>query len=496
MDKDFKDKLNKIAQGLQEDTRNDELLNCEKLAAFYSDMAKSDIDNDSAECLIAAVDRLNDTVVPLFEYVFCNGSGVEWYRCIIFMFDENIDLTACRELIEEAVSKNVPCSVFDEILKTTSSQEEFELAVRSYVDLMSKGSDVISPEVQYKNGVCSGDDNNSCLNSPQSMPQSYDVGKEFIEHLKNENNRLSEKNDEYRSLIYNYQCKEKEYAEESLIARDELKQSINTVDSLKKENGRLKIALSISDKKLAKSRQMIDTLEDVNRNLSLSRVPVEVKEDPVIAEKISELEKSCLLLKERNTALETEAGESKNVISSLNRQIEDLNTVINDLNGEIEGLRKGVSVVSPVNASSLVPDDTDEYPFLDKSFDMAENETYPDYTPSNFTDDLFNDEVEEEYSQDDVIEISGKKSLIEKSCSLFSRLLSNHFEKKFNKKPQQEQNNLIFIKLMENGFSKDVMGLVKKTLEGDAAISRIELYRMITNKSPENEISNFCRSAA
>ena len=64
-----------------------------------------------------------------------------------------------------------------------------------------------------------------------------------------------------------------------------------------------------------------------------------------------------------------------------------------------------------------------------------------------------------------------------------------HSEKYFNKRPRQEQENRIFIKMMDMAFSKDKMQLIKINL--NETVSCVELYRLISRDPSEDDSREF-----
>ena len=508
MDSELMKKLRCIGQGLIGSVENDEAENTAELGRFLLKLSdESKVDEESAYFIISAVDRLNDVIVPLFSFVYEKGKGCEWYQSLVFLFDENIDLQSCGELIKKTIESDFSADFFDDLLKSSPTQDEFEKAVSEKLDVLLKEKEPVKPEKVYAPSVSS----------------TYDYGREFIEHLKEENTRLADQAVGYKNMISSYDKSEKQLIDQIESAQKELAGQKTSFESIQKDFSKLRSNFLVTEKKLSLAHKMIEQVKDINATLNqkfvsqekqyadrISALKVELADtkellfkgrddySALVAEKksiVTELENLRAeneVYKEESEAFVREKENFEKSIEGLVSKINSLTEENADLNVEIKVLRKNFS--SGMRRSSSSSDeefdtsDTEEYSFLHanqsgNAFD------------SDFTDALFIDEDKEEYAEEDVIPISSKKNLIEKSSSFFATLLSGHFEKNFSKKPQLEQNNLIFIKLMEGNFSKSIITLVKQTVEGESSVSRTELYRLINNRSSEDEIANFCKNA-
>lgn len=522
MEKQLIDNLRMIGQGLLDDAEpedEDKVSQLGQFLIFLADDGK--LDEDCAEFIVSSADRLNDSVVPFFHYLYENGKDIEWYKCIAFLFDENIDLVACHDLLIKAVENGIPCDFFDDILKNSPTQEAFEKAIQTKLERIQKKS--VSPTAESQEKKVS------------SISSGYDFGREFIEHLKKENERLADQADSYKSTIDAFDKTEKQLLEQVESAQKEIAGQKSSFESIQKDFSRLQTNFNFAEKKLALAHEMIAQVKSINAGLTQKTTSVEKQyKDEISSLKIelADSKEAAVSLREEKSSIiserdslstelesvkaERDAASGKNeelsaevvrlneLVQQLTVKINGLNEEIVDLNGEIRGLRNGKGYSPSVQAHSkdpLSPDnldgnDDDEYEFSFLNSDVEDIPQPPVNFGSDFTDSLFTDEDAPEYAPEDVSPIENKKNFIQKSCSFFGKLLSMHFEKKFQKKPQQEQNNLIFIKLMEGNFSKDIIRLVKKTVEGDTPVSRVELYRLISNRGSEDEIVNFCRNAA
>lgn len=96
----------------------------------------------------------------------------------------------------------------------------------------------------------------------------------------------------------------------------------------------------------------------------------------------------------------------------------------------------------------------------------------------------------------EVLEIQDGIKGIKKRSSLFSKLFTRHHEKMFLQKPEMEQHNTIFIKMMELSFEKDKVALVKEILNSNTTLSCLELYKIVAKNPSMEELKTYCESVA
>ena len=101
-----------------------------------------------------------------------------------------------------------------------------------------------------------------------------------------------------------------------------------------------------------------------------------------------------------------------------------------------------------------------------------------------------------DYDPSDLIEIKNNKNEVKKHSNFFIDFIARHFEKKFANKSIAEQDNLIFIKLMENDYEQDTVRAVKSAMKNNQELSRVDLYRLVTGRKSDNEICSFCTAVS
>ena len=482
------EKIRNIGLGMIDDESGRNML-----GDFYVSLSDYEKSNRSADfwlslfnCLIEASDRLNDSIAPLFHMFIDNGCDVEAFKSAILLFDENIDLTKCKDLFFEAVIKHVSYDDFDEILKISSDQNEFERLLKEKI----RGISESDPESVNKVGP----------DSIEHMPM--EIEKDFINYLKTENERLTKQVDDLKGNLSDLQDKEKESAEILFALKSELSEKTLQLDNIKADFSKAKLSVALFENKYKKTQEMFEQERIINERLSVEVQPSFSSSDSSLEEKEAEingLKETISKLDDENARLESQNESLRTENNRLSKEILSFKEENASLKDEVNGLRNnGLSSQSipTISLDEGSSNDDMSFPFLHNipGYNSDVLQDIPAFS-SGFTADLFNDDEPEDYTDADIIAVENNKSSVLKSCNIFSKLLSKHFEKKFVKKPQAEQNNLIFMKLMEGNYSKEVLKTVRKAIEGNNSVSRIDLYKVISAKGDMNEILRLCNAA-
>jgi hypothetical protein len=140
----------------------------------------------------------------------------------------------------------------------------------------------------------------------------------------------------------------------------------------------------------------------------------------------------------------------------------------------------------PDNMDFIEPDDSDTDRFF--SLDEPEQETFE-------TEPDAGDEWETDYSEDDLIPISDNRAEIVKHSNLLATLIGKHREKKFQKKTLAEQENLIFMEMLDHKLPKETVQMVRNAMKKNEKFSRLELYKLVAGGAKNAELSTFCQMA-
>lgn len=106
------------------------------------------------------------------------------------------------------------------------------------------------------------------------------------------------------------------------------------------------------------------------------------------------------------------------------------------------------------------------------------------------------DEVlRDEYAEDgQVTPIPNKFEEFMAKNKLFARLFAGSYAKKFNEKPVQEQENLVFLKMMHLHFDKGMVRQVKDAMGRNNLFSRLDIYNFVSSRPTADELAEYCNS--
>lgn len=266
---------------------------------------------------------------------------------------------------------------------------------------------------------------------------------EYIHHLIRENNTLNKRMDATLDELNNIRSEQKSMIEKSVSDQNELENCRRDNEQLRQEVDRYKLSAEMAKRKYESQADMIDQLSSINDELADENESLKRK-----AEELSSKYQEVLL----ESSVHTD--------------------IINNLNVRLKNLQRQFFVVED-NA------ETDEMPVMGNEYDVSE---------------ALEDPEELDYNPADLIEIKDNKTEVKKHSNIFMDLIARHFEKKFVHKSIAEQDNLIFIKLMENDYKQETVRAVKSVMKNNQELSRLDLYKLVTNQKSDDDILVFCRN--
>lgn len=221
----------------------------------------------------------------------------------------------------------------------------------------------------------------------------------------------------------------------------------------------------------------IKMLEEKNRQLNMQNSMLKSVNDSVSREK-EDLEEQFKKISEEITARDDYIGDLETRLRALEHDAISLNRQIQEKDVEINSLRE-----------ELISAEAER-----QSIQMREDR---DAAISAFTieDPVFSDM--EEQTDDDaerLIPISGNYEDFKAKSSFFAKIFAAYYAKKFAKKPLQEQENLLFIKMMELKFDKSMVRQVKDVLSRNVEFSRLDMYNFISSGPTGAELTEYCNS--
>lgn len=268
-----------------------------------------------------------------------------------------------------------------------------------------------------------------CINN-KLFSEKTDLEKQVREYLQNMD-AVCGKMAQHKKEIFQY-----------MREREQIRQEISDIDQLKEQNDEL--------------RKQKESMEKIN---------CETKDFA------KQLEDKVAVLQTEKEQLQVSLEESKNSILRLNESIDLKNSELADLHEKVKELEMMSSLTEKKH---FVPEDANEVVFRDK-IEEPVNEPMVDET------DMF--------PQSEVITIDSGKENVKKKCHWFSDLFVRHSKKAFLKNSRQDQESMIFIKMMEMHYSLDKVQKVKKSMTEN--VPCFDLYKLICKDPSLEELDDF-----
>lgn len=438
--KDYLERLKVLAGQAEKDGKK-------KVQEFILHLTDADnIDVRIFRSIYDYYDSLNDTDIPVFEYLLAHNVNVTWYDFVEFLSDQRGNIIDYFDIITRALQSGLDCEILKDIEKNSSGSEDFMALVDKAIGELD-----------------ASDEKEPVAVDPKSESR---LESEFIAHLKHENEQLNIRLDNTLKELNECRDEQKNIMESSIADKHVLMNSKVELERLQNSLKKREAAYTILEKKFQAQKEMIVQLSEVNNTV--------VNENERLVQEKAELELQYEKLKK-----DCAAHKSENEIKSV----------------QIETLEKEIAVlrnVGSANKSTLQPEaDTFFHENMQESFDFPElddrQQYNEDFNVSAPVDDW-------DYNPDDIIEIQDERDTIKKHSGIFASLVEKLFMMKFERKSVAEQDNLIFIKLMENEYAQDTVKSVKSAMKADQGVSRTTLYKMIYNHESDNDVVQFCNN--
>ncbi|MDD3414215.1 MAG: hypothetical protein PHY47_09460 [Lachnospiraceae bacterium] len=391
-------------------------------------------------------DMLQDSDMEVYMFLLKNNVSASWYEYVEFLGDQRGRIIDYLPILSNCIANDISIEEMHDIEKNSKDIAEFKTLVDAKI--LAK----LPPKVKI-----------------EQIEKSEQIGieKEFIEHLKTENKQLNDRLNNVMTELDSYRLEQKNMMETSISNKKAYMDHKIEADHLKKELEKTKSTLVMAEKKANHYKEMICQLNTIN--------------DRILAEKL-ETEKSLAEMHTKLDSTQTDCVQGKAENAILVKQIETMEQQIANM--------RNASLTTPGIDKKVEVSEIDQI----DDFEMI-SQANPDVSAMYLDDENDMNVVEEfDYDPKDLIPIQNNKKNIEKHSSFLSRFINRHFEKKFEKKSQAEQDNLIFIKLMENEFTKEMVQIITKALRSNSILSRLELYKLISNKAENEDIINFCNT--
>ena len=383
-------------------------------------------------------DSISDSDSVVYNFFLDHKANVEWFYFAGFLRDQRGNVSDYFDILKECFEKKIKVDKLYQFEKQSDNIEKF--------------AELVKKEIS----------NTFDENFDREIPQT-----EYIQHLIEENNMLNNRLDKALNDLDSVRTEQKSMLEKSVSDKQVLINCKSENEQLRKEIRKLNLSVEIAKKKYASQSSMIEQLSGINDILTA--------ENETIQKQTEELSlKYQRLLQE----------------STMNTDIiTDLNIKISELQSQLKESLIPQESMDQVQTDYSAIEQQPEYGY---DFDV-ENEITESFPPES----EFDPEPEElDYDPSDLIEIKNNKNEVKKYSNFFMNFIARHFEKKFANKSIAEQDNLIFIKLMENDYEQDTVRAVKSAMKNNQELSRVDLYRLVTGRKSDNEICSFCTAVS
>lgn len=383
-------------------------------------------------------DSISDSDSVVYNFFLDHKANVEWFYFAGFLSDQRGNVSDYFDILKECFEKKIKVDKLYQFEKQSDNIEKF--------------AELVKKEIS----------NTFDENFDREIPQT-----EYIQHLIEENNMLNNRLDKALNDLDSVRTEQKSMLEKSVSDKQVLINCKSENEQLRKEIRKLNLSVEIAKKKYASQSSMIEQLSGINDILTA--------ENETIQKQTEELSlKYQRLLQE----------------STMNTDIiTDLNIKISELQSQLKESLIPQESMDQVQTDYSAIEQQPEYGY---DFDV-ENEITESFPPES----EFDPEPEElDYDLSDLIEIKNNKNEVKKYSNFFMNFIARHFEKKFANKSIAEQDNLIFIKLMENDYEQDTVRAVKSAMKNNQELSRVDLYRLVTGRKSDNEICSFCTAVS
>lgn len=398
-----------------------------------------------------------------------------FYHSDFFHFMRECDLEFCQELL----SAHAPCewfmliqSVYDEEEKIreghlpTRTDRDPEVFCREFRVYFGLGVDIELVQEAYE----------AC----ESVADFRNRMKSYVQ-VKNDGKQSAMPVERYPMPVVNVN----QGAEISLLKdrisglemeNKELKDSLNEknqeIDGFRNECWQLRLDI----------QHLKDTSSNKNDGFEIKRLSFQIKQsnerisvledmkNNLIAEN-KRLEKQCQTESEQREALAATNTELSGRVVAAENRAAGLEAQIETLQKDLENERaKPQTYVAAPEPETIVNTSEAEAP------DAEERE----------------DEAEDRDRIGGIIRIADASKQIRKKSNIFARMYSKFQERAFEQKPEHDQKNILFQKVMGMKFTKEKTQIVKKAL--NAGGSYLELYKMVTRNAPDEEFDDYYRS--
>lgn len=414
-------------------------------------------DRKILDAIFKGYDGITDDDIVVYEYLLDKRADVEWFHFAGFLGDQRGNLAEYCDILRRSYESGIEVAQLYSCEKNSSDYEKF-------VELVDK-------EIQSRQVVDKEDP------PIEETPNTNTAAEEYIKHLVKENDTLNRRLDNAVNELNHIRDEKNDMVEQSISNKHTLMNYKLENERIKKESERTEIAHTILQRKYKAQAEMVEQLSSINDALmkEKSKLQAENKDLEIRYEKILQ---ECTIYTDTIHGLKIQ-------INALQSQVLERKSSGDSNFGTFESIPTQV-LEEPEYGKDFVVEDSVNDSQISELEDMEIAGEYGEYEEAEVLD----------YNPEDLIEIKADKNSIRRHSNFFVNLVARHFEKKFANKSIAEQDNLIFIKLMENDYTQETVRAVKSAMRNKQNLIRLDLYKMVVNRADDDEVLEYCDMSA
>lgn len=465
------------------------------------------------------LELLTPGLLLICQDIFDKKADTEWYKIMLFIIEEKDDVEAFCENIPLCVESNIDCAVVRDIVEKSNSATDMSNALTMYMREHRKGESnpKVSgdPSLEYYMNLCKQQD--SFIS--QLLTQ--------IEELKNKEKELSNGleeatfHSEFASINVEERCKELEMQKEELENQyADLKKMFDEYNaekvsvSQKYEEERETFSVQAKQLENEVERLKLD-MDSVERQFQNALKSQQASRNRFIEEKRSTLKYKIQvenLQKQITDISETQAKceNLENTVASLEVEKTNLEGQVEESLVKAEELREASSqqtiIIKNLN-DSLAEKENEIARLMAQIRDLKEQAKNPAImqnpssvaAPTEPQGVFYNNDVSaqetmieeevKEFPDSQLISFESGLASVKRKSNWFTNLIAQHSKKSFLKNSRQDQENMIFIKMMEMRYPTDKVQKVRSSLSEH--IPCFDLYKLICGEPSIEELDAF-----
>lgn len=403
---------------------------------------------------------MNDTILEDGKKLLNANADIGWFMLLQSASEEGRDLeNICRNIMY-AYSHGILLENMQEIYSNFSTVEALERDILRLLNNSEKN--VPNKEKEDEEKGC----------SPEAPHGEQIILRELKKMQENLSRQIAPVSDGIAALASANKLRDKVHMLEKEVVKKRLQLENNerglkkaelTIRLLKKEKETLQMHLNRSS-----NDSRITDLED---ELTKSR---QLKQS--LHEEIQNLHEELQMVREENQSFKKDKEELERIICELKKQNQELS------------IRPETVYSQP----DRIPEMAEEFESVEPRQEVTASFDSTSDSDINETG-LFN---ELEWKAEDIKDIVPDKNGIINRIMKFAHTHSSYYERQYMKKTILEQENMLFVKMMELHFSKEKVLMVKNVLQTKKSLSRVELYKFLSKNPTEDELIKYSENAA